>query len=812
MPAEDMDLAGQAVSRFGAVEAPDRDHFSNRRFDVSGELFSSLFRDKYLLFRRNTMSAIDREWFYGPWGWSDQPVLPVNETNVKRLFMSNVIEDGLMSSLKGAWNVDAGADSGPQNDNSIEGVAQDLNRVSYMAYVSHIRRLNHVVAGGEAAKQVEPRHVAPFSIGIDIGRSGGRFSGRREDIRPLVGHLLPSRPGFSLVVGYRGDLLLAGDRACLAIELWVGARLCRIRAGPAVRALRGSNIHGVGRPRLGLPVAPTMESVRIAAGAGPNCCPPALVGPGCRTPPRVGRKGAVVLRWTGPADAASPGSARRLPNLREPQRRNVHLALALDQTRRSDGSPPLSPAAGHPCERRTRSLIPVRRPASANTGSWEAAALPMGISGGGRRPRRYRADRRRNGGSGRLARGMFHVTAYKTRQYREEAGDAGPEGVVFANRPPPEAAAGRGGRLEAASAKYDAIDKDGFPIPGKSMYEDDMVMGMVATTIETSIAATGVDKVVGDRVRREVRRDVSDPVARGEEGIVDHVFVTGEPGARHAKVSLRCVRVPELGDKMASRYAQKGVVGMMLPACDMPFCHVSGMVPDIVFNPNAFPKRMTVAHLLEALLGKTAVMSGNRVRADTFEPSGVPEAAELLETRYGMNRMGDEILYNGRTGEQMGCEIFVGINYVGRLKHLVVDKMNFRATGPVAAITHQATKGRKDKGGLRIGEMEQAAIMAHGAASTLKESFMERADGAINAGVDTGAFDVDARNGKPCTVSNGRAGVFRCVDAEKGNRATARVRVPYAAKLLLQELNALSIDDMAADPDTYMDDATMNVR
>lgn len=870
----------------GAMPVPDRDHFSNRRFHVSGELFSSLFRDKYLLFQRNALFLIDREWFFGPWTHSGNLLSLINDTNVRRIFRSDIIEEGLVSSLKGAWNVDTTADSGHERDNAIEGVAQDLNRVSYMAYVSHIRRMNHSLEGGAGAKQVDPHKLHPSQWGYicPIDSPDGPRIGLqkhlsvlthvtvREDIQPLIEHMKSTHLLLE-IDSFRGRLsALNGASRVFVNELWEGVTFAPDRLTAYVRALRGSNIKGVG---LTTSIAWHRYDgeVRLLSDAGRCCRPLYVLREGAKDPLRsMGKKDRSWRQWTGPNDDLPAGRRQLLSSLpwskqdltsndgswksaiawlSDPSRRadielldieectnvviamtpadaqrrpavrfthcEVHPAsslsavsasfpllhhqnggytyLALAQTKQAIGwytttfasrMDTIAAVLHYP-------QVPVVTTGFAN---WLAKGqhahgenLVVAIA-------TYTGYNQDDGvllNADSVARGMFHVTAYKTRQYEEEMGGGGQGGTIFAN-PLTFEANGLAVDFSQKFGMYDAIDKDGFPVPGTQLFEDDTVIGQVATTVVESTATGGIDKVIGDRVKREVRKDASDPIARGEDGTVDHVFVTGEPGARHAKVSLRSVRVPELGDKLASRFAQKGVVGMLLPARDMPFCHSSGIVPDVIFNPHAFPKRMTVAHLLEALLGKTATMAGTRVKADTFEPSGVSSAATLLETQFGMNSVGDEVMYNGRTGEQMQCSIFVGVNYVGRLKHLVVDKMNFRATGPVASLTHQATKGRKDKGGLRMGEMEVATLQAHGMSLTLKETLMERADGAQSNGVDYAAYDVDARNGKACLVVNTKAGVFKCVDEPVGNRATARVRVPYAAKLLIHELNAMSID------------------
>jgi DNA-directed RNA polymerase beta subunit len=212
---------------------------------------------------------------------------------------------------------------------------------------------------------------------------------------------------------------------------------------------------------------------------------------------------------------------------------------------------------------------------------------------------------------------------------------------------------------------------------------------------------------------------------------------------------------------------------MLLPARDMPFCHQSGVIPDIIMNPNAFPKRMTVAHILEALFAKSGVVTGSRHNVNNFEGGDVVGQASATLRAMGMSQHGDEIMYNGRTGEQIPCSVFVGVNYYGRLKHMVADKYQFRTRGPVNAIVRQPTKGGDGSGGLRLGEMEQNALLAHGIASFTKESFMDRSD-RHRMQVDVDSGDIIAGSG------------------DGGHVAT--LEVPYAYKLFRQELQAMAID------------------
>ena len=219
----------------------------------------------------------------------------------------------------------------------------------------------------------------------------------------------------------------------------------------------------------------------------------------------------------------------------------------------------------------------------------------------------------------------------------------------------------------------------------------------------------------------------------------------------------------------SSRHGQKGVCGMIMPHEDMPFTK-DGIIPDIIINPHAFPSRMTVGHLIECIMAKACAMKGCEYDAVPFETHDTESFYSELESKFGMNKTGDEILYNGRTGEQIATEIFIGPTYYQRLKHMVADKINYRTTGRVMGLTKQPTKGRSNEGGLRIGEMEANAILSHGLSAFIKESFFDRSD--------KYEFYLDREQ-------NTIAGK---------NKLNKRIMSPYTLKLLIQELQTMSID------------------
>ncbi|KAL5982955.1 DNA-directed RNA polymerase I subunit RPA2 [Asimina triloba] len=200
-----------------------------------------------------------------------------------------------------------------------------------------------------------------------------------------------------------------------------------------------------------------------------------------------------------------------------------------------------------------------------------------------------------------------------------------------------------------------------------------------------------------------------------------------------ANIRFRRQRNPVIGDKFSSRHGQKGVCSQLWPDIDMPFSAVTGMRPDLIINPHAFPSRMTIGMLLESIAAKGGSLHGKYVDATPFpgaakkadgessnEDSLVAELGPMLAS-YGFNYHGLEVMYSGVLGTELACEIFIGPVYYQRLRHMVSDKYQVRSTGPVDPVTRQPIKGRKRGGGIRFGEMERDSILAHGAAYLLHD-------------------------------------------------------------------------------------------
>lgn len=284
-------------------------------------------------------------------------------------------------------------------------------------------------------------------------------------------------------------------------------------------------------------------------------------------------------------------------------------------------------------------------------------------------------------------------------------------------------------------------------------------------------------------------------------GRVESVSVTvNNEGLLLVKIRITQDRVPELGDKFSTRHGQKGTMGMGYRAHDMPRT-ANGLVPDMIVNPHCIPSRMTVAQLLEMLFGKacyTNTMIGDATTFTTDETAAMA-IGNMLEGQYGMERAGNEILYDGETGVQMPTSIFMGPCFAMRLKHMTEDKWNARAEGRREQKTHQPTGGRGAQGGLRIGEMERDAIAGHGAIGFLKESLMERSDkttirvcngcGTVPIYNETqGLFVCSLCDGPVRFIGTNANNLEILPTAGRSIATSSLVEIPYATKLLADEL------------------------
>jgi hypothetical protein len=258
-----------------------------------------------------------------------------------------------------------------------------------------------------------------------------------------------------------------------------------------------------------------------------------------------------------------------------------------------------------------------------------------------------------------------------------------------------------------------------------------------------------------------------------------------------------------LGDKMASRSGQKGTIGLIIPERDMPFT-ADGVRPDIIINPHAIPSRMTIGQLIETILGKVGCNYGGFGDCTAFANKGThTDVYGSLLVNAGYHSSGNQILYNGMTGEQLFSDIYIGPTYYMRLKHMVKDKINYRARGPNTMLTRQSVQGRANDGGLRIGEMERDGILAHGCSGFLNESYMVRGDeyymavcnktgGIAIYNPSVNLFYSPFADG-PVKYNTTIDGKMNIQNISRFGRSFSIVRIPYTLKLLIQELQVMNI-------------------
>ena len=386
-----------------------------------------------------------------------------------------------------------------------------------------------------------------------------------------------------------------------------------------------------------------------------------------------------------------------------------------------------------------------------------------------------------------IERGFMHGAMYKTEtvDLKDRRASAGSAATHVFQRPSRESL--RAERTKQRGSAR-AVDADGLPAPMSRLRPGDAVWN------ERDLVGAK------DHLHR----------LKGSDGAtVEHVAIVGEPREpelQKATVKLRYDRTPVIGDKFSSRHGQKGTLSVLWPDVDMPWCEYSGMRPDIIINPHAFPSRMTIGMLIESMAGKAGAMTGTYPDATPFQPRGGPEdghgGAACLPNiadqlaKHGYSKVGSEPMYSGVLGTHLQADIYIGLVYYQRLRHMVNDKFQVRATGAVNNLTRQPVKGRAIGGGIRFGEMERDSLLSHGAAYLLHDrlhtcSDAHMADVCAKCGCMLATLQLPQLEGDRLGAAGGRH-KMHCKVCNTGERVE-KVAMPYVFRYLAVELASVNV-------------------
>lgn len=838
------------------IDAPsDRDDIRNQRCLTSGILIRTLFQGLYTNWLKAVRLTLDKERNFNEGIYDGEKYQNLFlQGTLNKMFNAGMMTEGIMRAFKGKWSSGSGAGIGDEKT----GVIQALSRLSYMDFMSHCRRV--VLDFDTGMKLAGPRrlHTSQYgyfctsetpgggSIGITKNLSMLTSISVATDPAPLIqwlytkGQVMPcdqmtpamlivSVPVFvnSGIIGY--TLRPIALRDVLKVLKWTGCVPPSTSAGFSIRERRVFIYVDEGRPcrpliHLGARGSVPLEALQRGAswrnlvmGVLPMNKARTLFQGGFVDPfaaednstleSYVDRLApdAGVIEYVDPYEMNETFVANFPENI---QADTTHLEIhpstivglltsmipyanhnqsprnQLSCSQSKQGVSVYSTAFQNRFDNQVHVLCYGQAPlvrtlyfdylADGQMGYGQNIILAMGSFTG------YNQDDGILFNADSFARGMFRSTFYRSYEAFEED-DPMTHGKTRIGNP----ASVPGWLQLKPGIDYSKLDGRGIVKVGEYVDETSVLVGMY------------LQSESGDM------RDASVTAQVWTRGRVEDVSVTvNNMGLAMVKVRVVQERVPELGDKFSNRHGQKGTIGMLLRSYDMPRTS-EGIPVDMIMNPHAIPSRMTVAQLIEALVGKAAPSLGTVGNGTLFMNDGNPVEAigGVLRDVLGMEPFGEELMYDGMSGQLIPTQMFIGNVYTMRLKHMPEDKWNARGEGRREQRTHQPTGGRGAQGGLRIGEMERDAILGHGISGFLQESIMKRADG-YSTIVCNGCGTIPIFNEKQgLTICPSCDGPVKYIGSTATNldilppmkRSVAtfsKINIPYAFKLLDQEMNA----------------------
>jgi DNA-directed RNA polymerase II subunit RPB2 len=859
-------MVNKILKVFTGKEKPtDRDNFKFKRIEMSGTLIYDLFREYFLIQNRNIFLKIDKEFYYHPVKYRSN-LITLIEDNYREFFKERIVETGFKKAFKGDW--------GSSPNTKRVGLLQDLNRLSWFTFISHLRKINLPL--DPTAKVVAPHllHGSQWGIidPVDTPDGGNIGLHKHMSISTIITNGTSSYP---LIKWLRSNTPLKLLQECspklLAImtKIFVNGNWVGVIENPIeiVNTLKLFRRNGVIPVYTSISFNYEENTIYLYTDSGRLSRPIFYKDSDGHLSYNYGTIKDIILSRKYTWEQVVSGFETKkdekfnirnnilydiqdiypgynsLENLLDMFQKNKGIIDYIDTSEEETSLIATKPEQlksnkyyTH-CEIDPSLMFGVmgnsiiypeynqfprdcfscgqsRQAVSVYHSNYQMRLDKMGvILHYGQTPliksryleyinneeqpygvntivaimsyTGYNVEDAILINEGSVKRGLFRTTYYTSYESREESSkvSGSTQNTMFTNIE---------GKAYVKNLKegYDYSKLDMFGIVEENTLIDDRII-LIGKVSKTSDAKSDL---IDDSVTTK----------KGQLGYVDKSFISeGEEGFRIAKVRIREERLPAIGDKMASRAGQKGTIGLIIPEEDMPFT-ADGLRPDLIINPHAIPSRMTIGQLVECLFGKACALYGAYGDCTAYATNGSNYSTYgPMLTKMGFHQSGNQILYSGFTGEQLYSEIFVGPTYYMRLKHMVKDKINYRATGKRSLLTRQTNQGRANDGGLRIGEMERDGIMGHGMSYFLNESFMVRGDEYYMAVCNKTGTIAIYNPSQNLFLSPAVDGPLKFNTNVEGNqildvfskygRSFSLLRIPYAFKLLIQELQVMNI-------------------
>jgi DNA-directed RNA polymerase II subunit RPB2 len=799
---------------FEIKKQDDRDSYLNKRIDLTGSLLNNLFRNYFNKLVKDMEKQVLREINTGSWKSTDDYENIINLTNIYKIIKSNTIENGLKRAL-------GTGDFGIKHTNSNKvGVAQVLNRLTYVSSLSHARRIS--TPTDKSGKLIPPRklhnsswgYLCPAetpegqSVGIVKNLSYMTHISIYSDSKPLYEYIMPE-------VTPINELQTSSYEMYDKVKVFINGSWVGLTDNPEelYLMLKDKKYKGIINIYTSIIFDYKLKEIRVCNDAGRLSRPLLRVKNHniLLTKDIINKIKNSDLTWdnmltssileesileyidpeeqswsmiaTNPKDLFNSenkiykythceihpstifgvlGSCIPFPEHNQSPRNTYQCAQAKQamgvyvtnyQNRMDKTAYVLNYPTRPLVDTRVMNMIQLNKiPSGTNV-----IVAIMTHTG-------YNQEDSLLINKGSIDRGMALVTVYHTEKDEDKQKINGDEEI----RCKPDITKTKGMKM----GNYNKVNSKGV-IPENTIVENrDIIISKVTPIKENRNDHTKVIKY----------EDQSKIYRTNEETYIDKNYIdrNGE-GYNFAKVRLRTIRKPVIGDKFSSRHGQKGTVGNIIPECDMPFTK-DGLKPDIIINPHAIPSRMTIGQLKETILGKVLVELGLFGDGTSFGEFDVKDICkELLNVGYEAH--GNELLYNGHTGEQHECSVFMGPVFYQRLKHMVNDKTHSRSIGPMVNLTRQPAEGRSRDGGLRFGEMERDCMISHGASRFTRGRMYDASD----------KYSVFVC--KKCGLIasyNDKMNIHHCRTCD--NRTDfSYLEIPYSCKLLFQELNTMNV-------------------